>query len=96
LFAYAILRSIPNKIGGVVALLMSVMVLFVLPFINKRRLKGVAFYPLTKIIFWVIVRSILVLTWIGACPVDGIYIIIGQWATLIYFLRFFCQKNTLR
>jgi quinol-cytochrome oxidoreductase complex cytochrome b subunit len=49
----------------------------------------VVFYPPTKIVFWTIVGSILVLTWIGACPVDGMYITIGQVATLVYFLRFF-------
>lgn len=92
LFAYAILRSIPNKIGGVLALLISVMILFIIPLINKRIIKGRAFYPFTKAIFWVMVRSILILTWIGARPVDGMYILIGQVATVVYFLRFFLSS----
>jgi ubiquinol-cytochrome c reductase cytochrome b subunit len=63
--------------------------LFVLPFLNKGNVKGMMFYPFTKVIFWVIVRSFLILTWIGARPVDGIYILIGQVATVVYFARFF-------
>jgi ubiquinol-cytochrome c reductase cytochrome b subunit len=88
LFAYAILRSIPNKVGGVVALLMSILILFIIPLINKKAMKGRMFYTPTKIIFWVIVSSVLVLTWIGARPVEGRYIFIGQVSTLVYFARF--------
>merc|ERR1711927_51910 len=55
LFAYAILRSIPNKLGGVIALALAVIILYILPFYGCRKLKGLRFYPLGKIIFWVLV-----------------------------------------
>ena len=62
LFAYAILRSIPNKLGGVVALMLSVLVLFVLPYLLRNRFKGVRFKPLSKIFFWLFVVDFLLLT----------------------------------
>jgi ubiquinol-cytochrome c reductase cytochrome b subunit len=66
-----------------------VLILFFLPLINNRNIKGRMFCLPVKFIFWVIVVSVLILTWIGARPVDGRYILIGQLATVIYFLRFF-------
>ena len=62
LFAYAILRSIPNKLGGVVALMLSVLVLFVLPYLPRNRFKGVRFKPLSKMFFWLFVVDFLLLT----------------------------------
>ena len=88
LFAYAILRSIPNKLGGVVALLFSILVLFLLPYLHKNRFKGLRFRPLSKIIFWFLVGDFLVLTWIGGQPVEEPYILIGQFASVFYFFYF--------
>jgi ubiquinol-cytochrome c reductase cytochrome b subunit len=51
LFAYAILRSIPNKLGGVIALVLSIAILFILPFVNKSSFRGLEFYPINQIIF---------------------------------------------
>lgn len=85
LFAYAILRSIPNKLGGVVALLMSILILAVLPLWHKRDLRGLSFYPLNKILFWTIVRTVIILTWIGAKPVEDPYVLVGQVFTILYF-----------
>nr|YP_010868516.1 cytochrome b [Apatetica glabra]WGU20049.1 cytochrome b [Apatetica glabra] len=85
LFAYAILRSIPNKLGGVIALLMSIAILLFLPFINKKKMQSSQFYPLNKILFWSLLSIILLLTWIGARPVEDPYITIGQILTVIYF-----------
>ena len=62
LFAYAILRSIPNKLGGVIALIFSVMVLQVLPYLDRGQFRGVRFRPLTKIVYWVFVGNFVVLT----------------------------------
>ena len=62
LFAYAILRSIPNKLGGVVALALAVMVLYILPFYGNRKFKSLSFYPLGKIIFWLLIIIVLLLT----------------------------------
>nr|APX40198.1 cytochrome b [Smaragdina rufimana] len=88
LFAYAILRSIPNKLGGVVALVMSIAILYVLPFSNKKLFKSSQFYPINKIMFWSLFAIVLLLTWIGARPVEDPYIFIGQILTVIYFLYY--------
>jgi len=88
LFAYAILRSIPNKLGGVIALVLSIAILFILPFSQKRIMRGRQFYPLRQINFWIIVNWVILLTWIGARPVEDPYIITGQILTVTYFLFF--------
>lgn len=88
LFAYAILRSIPNKLGGVIALVLSIAILFVIPFYNLNKFQGNQFYPVNKLLFWIIVSIILLLTWIGARPVEIPYIITGQILTVIYFLYY--------
>nr|AXS66159.1 cytochrome b [Tenebrionoidea sp. 3 KM-2017] len=86
LFAYAILRSIPNKLGGVIALVMSIAILYFIPFINKKKFMNMNFYPINKILFWMLLCSIILLTWIGARPVEDPYIITGQLLTVIYFM----------
>uniref|UniRef100_A0A7S6ZPS6 Cytochrome b n=1 Tax=Dermestes lardarius TaxID=219542 RepID=A0A7S6ZPS6_DERLA len=88
LFAYAILRSIPNKLGGVIALVMSIAILFILPITNKKKFLSNQFYPINKILFWMMVSIILLLTWIGAQPVEDPYIFIGQTLTILYFLYY--------
>lgn len=96
LFAYAILRSIPNKLGGVVALLLSILILVILPFWHKRNFRGLAFYPLNKILFWFLVRVVFVLTWIGAKPVEEPYVLIGQLYTVLYFGYFLFRPFILK
>nr|YP_009002108.1 cytochrome b [Protaetia brevitarsis]AGM48374.1 cytochrome b [Protaetia brevitarsis] len=88
LFAYAILRSIPNKLGGVIALVMSIAILWIMPFINKKNMLSTQFYPLNKILFWSFVTIIILLTWIGARPVEDPYILTGQILTILYFLYY--------
>lgn len=88
LFAYAILRSIPNKLGGVIALLISIAILFSLPFTHKRKLSTLKFYPINKILFWNFVIIVILLTWIGARPVEDPFILTGQILTIIYFLYY--------
>nr|AML26664.1 cytochrome b [Ptiliidae sp. BMNH 1274724] len=85
LFAYAILRSIPNKLGGVLALLFSILILLILPFNNKKKMMSSSFYPLNKILFWNLTVTMLLLTWIGARPVENPFIQIGQIITIYYF-----------
>ena len=85
LFAYAILRSIPNKLGGVIALISSIAILFILPFYNLNKFQGNQFYPLNKIFYWTIIITIILLTWIGARAVEIPYIFTGQILTVIYF-----------
>nr|YP_009045531.1 cytochrome b [Neptis philyra]AHA03895.1 cytochrome b [Neptis philyra] len=88
LFAYAILRSIPNKLGGVIALVMSILILIILPFTFNKKMQGIQFYPLNQILFWFMITTIILLTWIGARSVEAPYIITGQLLTLIYFSYF--------
>nr|QNG56247.1 cytochrome b [Platisus obscurus] len=88
LFAYAILRSIPNKLGGVIALVMSIAILYTLPFMNKKKFQSCQFYPLNKFLFWTLLSMIILLTWIGARPVEDPYITIGQILTITYFLYY--------
>lgn len=85
LFAYAILRSIPNKLGGVIALVISILILTILPFTYNKKIQGIQFYPINQILFWLIITTIILLTWIGARPVEDPYIIIGQILTIFYF-----------
>jgi len=85
LFAYAILRSIPNKLGGVIALVLSIAILFILPFYHLNKFQGNQFYPINKLLYWIIVITIILLTWIGARPVEIPYILTGQILTVIYF-----------
>nr|YP_009185851.1 cytochrome b [Gabronthus thermarum]ALO70578.1 cytochrome b [Gabronthus thermarum] len=85
LFAYAILRSIPNKLGGVIALVMSIAILLILPFTNKKKIQSTQFYPINKILFWSLLSTVILLTWIGARPVEDPYILTGQILTLVYF-----------
>nr|QZZ81771.1 cytochrome b [Clepsis pallidana] len=88
LFAYAILRSIPNKLGGVIALVMSILILIILPFTSLKKIQGIQFYPLNQMLFWSMVTTIILLTWIGARPVETPYIFTGQILTMIYFSYF--------
>jgi len=88
LFAYAILRSIPNKLGGVLALVLSVAVLYVLPLIKLSRFKSLSFSPLFKKLIWGLFSLLLLLTWIGARPVEAPYVIFGQVFTVLYFFIF--------
>nr|YP_009427774.1 cytochrome b [Godlewskia godlewskia]ASU96525.1 cytochrome b [Godlewskia godlewskia] len=94
LFAYAILRSIPNKLGGVIALIMSVVILFLLPTLHQAKFRSNAFYPMNQTLFWLFVGIFSILTWIGACPVEAPYEQIGQAFTALYFMYFMIYPMT--
>jgi ubiquinol-cytochrome c reductase cytochrome b subunit len=88
LWVYAILRSIPNKLGGVIAIALALLILFVLPLTISRNKLRRAFYPINQLMFWGLLRTWLSLTWIGGRPVESPYIAIGQINTVIYFSYF--------
>nr|ATN41126.1 cytochrome b [Endopterygota sp. 25 LC-2017] len=96
LFAYAILRSIPNKLGGVIALVMSIAILFILPFTHQSNFRTLKFYPLNKALFWNFLVIVILLTWIGARPVEDPYVLMGQILTVIYFLYYIINPLTLK
>nr|YP_011035817.1 cytochrome b [Plaxiphora tricolor]WRI60247.1 cytochrome b [Plaxiphora tricolor] len=88
LFAYAILRSIPNKLGGVVGLLMSILILFFVPLLHLGKFRSLSFYPLCQVMFWCLICVFLLLTWIGSEAVEEPFIMLGQVFTLSYFFLF--------
>nr|QWX94888.1 cytochrome b [Acidomeria sordida] len=88
LFAYAILRSIPNKLGGVVAMILSIAIIAILPITNKSKFQSMTFYPANKILFWSFVTTMILLTWIGARPAEEPFITTGQMLTVMYFMYF--------
>nr|ADU24939.1 cytochrome b [Thylamys venustus]ADU24944.1 cytochrome b [Thylamys venustus]ADU24945.1 cytochrome b [Thylamys venustus] len=85
LFAYAILRSIPNKLGGVLALLASILVLLIIPLLHTSKQRSLTFRPISQTLFWLLTANLLILTWIGGQPVEQPFIIIGQMASISYF-----------
>nr|ATA58354.1 cytochrome b [Pseudempusa pinnapavonis] len=87
LFAYAILRSIPNKLGGVIALVMSIAILFTMPF-TMMNSRGLQYYPINQFLFWIMITIVILLTWIGARPVEDPFILTGQILTILYFLYY--------
>jgi ubiquinol-cytochrome c reductase cytochrome b/c1 subunit len=85
---YAILRAVPNKLGGVILMFGSILVLFVLPWLDTSKVRSATYRPIYKWLFWLLVIDVIVLGYIGAMPAEGWYITIGQLATIYYFAHF--------
>nr|AAU87463.1 cytochrome b [Phisalixella variabilis]ADM33697.1 cytochrome b [Phisalixella variabilis] len=88
LFAYGILRSIPNKLGGTLALLMSVTILIAPPFTHTSYIRSTTFRPLAQLSFWTLIATFIVITWSATKPVEPPFTMIGQIASALYFLFF--------
>jgi len=85
---YAILRAVPNKLGGVVLMFSSILVLFVLPWLDRSPVRSARFRPVFRIFFWLLVLDSVVLGVVGANPPEGGWILLGRIATIWYFIHF--------
>jgi quinol-cytochrome oxidoreductase complex cytochrome b subunit len=85
---YAILRAVPDKLGGVIAMISAILILFVLPWLDTSKVRSATFRPIYKKLFWFLVADVIVLTWIGGSPAEGHFILIGRIATIYYFVHF--------
>nr|YP_010709601.1 cytochrome b [Sosibia gibba]WCS40816.1 cytochrome b [Sosibia gibba] len=94
LFAYAILRSIPNKLGGVMALMLSILILLIMP-LYKSNFQGLTFYPINQMTFWLMLMTTMLLTIMGAKPVEDPYILMSQVLTIMYF-SYFLLDNMMK
>nr|AAS90738.1 cytochrome b [Hemorrhois ravergieri] len=88
LFAYGILRSIPNKLGGTVALVLSVTILLTVPFTHTSHLRPMTFRPLMQLMFWTLVATFATITWAATKPVEPPFTLIGQITSTLYFTFF--------
>ena len=89
LFTYAILRSIPNKLGGVVLIASAFLVLFLFGINRKNHFfRGFQFSPISRFIFWSLVSVFLLLTWLGSCPAESPFVEVSLACTLLYFFLF--------
>jgi ubiquinol-cytochrome c reductase cytochrome b subunit len=85
---YAILRSVPNKLLGVVLAFGSIFLLFIVPWLDSSPVRSARFRPVYKWVFWLLVIDVIALGWVGANPPEGLVVTVGQIATLYYFVHF--------
>nr|AAU87456.1 cytochrome b [Buhoma depressiceps] len=88
LFAYGILRSIPNKLGGTLALMASVIILITTPFTHTSHIRSMTFRPLAQLTFWTLITTFFTITWTATKPVEPPFILISQVTATLYFLFF--------
>lgn len=85
---YAILRSIPDKLSGVLAMFGAIALLFALPWLDRHPVRSTRFRPYYRILFWVLLINCIVLGWAGGKPPEGIYVLVGRLTTAYYFAHF--------
>ena len=85
---YAILRAVPDKLGGVLAMFGAILILFALPWLDKSKIKSGAFRPLFKKFYWIFIVNFIALGWLGQAPAEGWYIWASRVTTLYYFAYF--------
>nr|ARX96664.1 cytochrome b [Eucera floralia] len=88
LFAYSILRSISNKLGGVIMMLMSILILYILPMFKNYLMKTNKFYPISQILFWLFINNFIMLTWLGMQMIEQPFIMLNKIFTMMYFMYF--------
>ena len=85
---YAILRSVPNKLLGVIMAFGSIFLLFIVPWLDSSPVRSARFRPVYKWVFWLLVIDVIALGWVGANPPEGLVVMVGQIATFYYFVHF--------
>ena len=85
---YAILRSVPDKLLGVIAMFAAIFVLVILPWLDTSKVRSAIFRPIYKQFYWFLVADVLILGYMGAMPAEGIYLLIARVATAYYFIHF--------
>ena len=85
---YAILRSVPDKLMGVIAMLSAIFILAALPWLDTSKIRSAVFRPLYRQFYWILVADVLILGYVGAMPAEGLYLLIARVATAYYFLHF--------
>nr|APF47430.1 cytochrome b [Microplitis incurvatus] len=95
LFAYTILRSIPNKLSGVIALVSSILILMMLSFLKVSKFQSLQFYPINQFYFWIFLMNLILLTWLGSQVVESPYIMMSQISTVFYFLYYYLNNNIM-
>ena len=85
---YAILRSVPDKLGGVILMFGSIFILFVLPWLDTSKVRSAVFRPMYRYFYWIFVVDVLLLGYMGAMPAEGIYLTLARIGTIYYFLHF--------
>nr|AAL83592.1 cytochrome b [Natriciteres olivacea] len=88
LFAYGILRSTPNKLGGTIALILSILILSTMPLIHTSKMRSMMFRPMMQLLFWTLITTILIITWTATNPVEPPYTTIAQITSILYFSFF--------
>ena len=85
---YAILRSVPDKLGGVVLMFSAIFILIILPWLDTSKVRSTVFRPIYRQFFWILVADVLLLGYMGAMPAEGIYLVLARVGTIYYFLHF--------
>ena len=85
---YAILRSVPDKLGGVILMFSAIFILIILPWLDTSKVRSSVFRPIYRQFFWILVIDVLMLGYVGAMPAEGIYLISARVGTVYYFLHF--------
>ncbi len=85
---YAILRSVPDKLFGVIAMFAAIFVLVILPWLDTSKIRSAVFRPLYKQFYWILVIDVLILGYVGAMPAEGLYLLVARVATAYYFIHF--------